>query len=52
MRTRTFGRWATLVALVAALGIGGFTAGLWSSSAPSGRALADVSWQLLDVSWQ
>lgn len=52
MRKRTFGRWATLLALVAALGVGGFIASSSTSGGPSGRALADVSWQLFDVSWQ
>jgi hypothetical protein len=51
MRKRTFGRWATLLALVAALGIGGFVAGTTLNSASAGPALADVSWNLMDVSW-
>jgi hypothetical protein len=52
MRKRTFGRWATLLAVVAALGVGGFLAGSSTSSGPSGHVIADVSWQLFDVSWQ
>jgi hypothetical protein len=52
MRKRTFGRWATLLAVVAALGFGGLIASSSTSGGASGHVLADVSWQLFDVSWQ
>jgi hypothetical protein len=45
MRKRTFGRWATLLAVVAALGVGGFAASAWTS-ALRGPALADMNWNL------
>jgi hypothetical protein len=51
MRKRTFGRWATLLAVVAALSIGGFAAGTTLGNASAGASLADVSWNLMDVSW-
>jgi hypothetical protein len=50
MRKRTFGRWATLLAVVAALGVGGLLGGTLGSTSAA-PALADVSWNLMDVSW-
>jgi hypothetical protein len=50
MRKRTFGRWATRLALVAALGVGGFVASAWLSSASSGNVLADLNWNVCSVS--
>jgi hypothetical protein len=51
MRKRTFGRWATLLAVVAALGVGGFVAGLEGGDVSSPHTLADISWNLCDISW-
>jgi hypothetical protein len=49
MRKRTFGRWATLLAVVAALGVGGFAAGSALSGMQAGQALADVNWNMCSV---
>jgi hypothetical protein len=51
MRKRTFGRWATLLAVVAALGVGGFAGGPALGDASGLHALADISWNLQDISW-
>jgi hypothetical protein len=45
MRKRTFGRWATRLALVAALGVGAAAVGLAAASVHDVRVLADISWQ-------
>jgi hypothetical protein len=49
MRKRTFGRWATLLAVVAALGVGGLVGSSWLSSASGGQVLADFNWQTCSV---
>jgi hypothetical protein len=49
MRKRTFGRWATLLAVVAALGVGGLVGSSWLSSASGGHVLADINWQMCSM---
>jgi hypothetical protein len=51
MRTRILGRWATRLALVVAVGLGGALAGSSLGGLPSGHALAETTWQLFDISW-
>ncbi len=46
MRKRTFGRWATLLAVVAALGVGGLVASSWLTGMQAGQTLADVNWNM------
>jgi hypothetical protein len=57
MRTRTLGRWAARLALVAALGAGSFGAGVALGTVPyaaahaAWHAVSDGGWQTDDVGW-